>query len=650
MLGPASAPRGATSRRSFVDPRYDLRMRSPLRALSIVLAFACLPTVGGRPSSAAPPQPPDEHSPDVTKAELGAWVKALSDDALEGRESGEAGCDKASQMIAAEFTRLGLRPMGDAGTYFQEFTIPRGMKVLKETTLTVTAVDGRESTFKLAEEFVPVDVSSGGDVTADVVFAGYGIKAPELGYDDYAGLDPKGKVVIALRRAPAHEDKDSPFFAKAALEKYATFAAKADVAAALGAAALVIVNDPATSTTKEKDDLKPPGGGATGKLPVVQVAWRGAGKRLSDALDLGIPRRQSQIDAKVAPKSDALPGTKIHVRCALEADVRRVRNVAGLLVPSRPAPVTGDGAGATSTAEPKETLVVGAHYDHVGRGRFGSLAPGSEGKIHNGADDNASGTSALLEIAGALVERRQEISRRILFLSFSGEELGLLGSKRYVENPLVPLADTVAMLNLDMVGRLDERLYVGGTGTCPAWPALIEGLAKESFRSPVCMWPGGKAPSDHESFYGRGIPVLFFFTGLHGDYHRPSDDWNTLNYDGLTRVARLASLVALDVATRKDRPPFTKCDAGGFEVGPYVGIGVDPRADGPYIAHVDEKSPGKRAGAKEGDRLVAWNGAPIPDANVWNDLLSKSKPGDKFELTVERKGKRLKLAVTFGST
>jgi hypothetical protein len=338
----------------------------------------------------------------------------------------------------------------------------------------------------------------------------------------------------------------------------------------------------------------------------------------------------------------------MRVRCALEPDVRRVRNVAGLLVPSAPATLTGEGA--APPAEARETLVVGAHYDHVGRGRFGSLAGGGGGKVHNGADDNASGTSALLEIAGSLVERRAEITRRILFLSFSGEELGLLGSKRYVENPLVPLAETVAMLNLDMVGRLDERLYVGGTGTCPAWPGLVEDLAKEALRSPVCMWPGGKAPSDHTSFYERDIPVLFFFTGLHGDYHRPSDDWNTLNYDGLVRVARLASRVALDVATRKERLPFTKCDAGGFEVGPYIGIGVDPRPEGLFVAHVADKSPGKKAGVKEGDLIVAWNGVAIPDANTWNDLLSKSKPGDKLELTVERKGKRSKLNLKFGST
>ncbi|MFO0934042.1 MAG: M28 family peptidase [Planctomycetota bacterium] len=629
-----------------------MALRPPPRAVaSAVAALALLAVVlAGAPASATPP-PPAEHDPEITKAELSAWVKALADDAMEGRESGEPGCDAASEWLAAEFGRLGLRPAGDGGTFFQQFTIPRGVKVLPATTLTVTGKGGKPVAFRLAEEFAPADVSGPGDVTADAVFAGYGIRAPEHGYDDYADLDAKGRVVVVLRRAPAWEDKKSPFATPQALEKFASFQAKADAAAAAGAVALVIVNDPASSTTKEKDDLKPAGGGQAGKLPVVQVVWKGAGARLSDALGLPLAKRQAQLDGKLMPKSEALDGVTVRVHCALEPEVRKVRNVAALLVPERT--VTADAAGAAGPAagEPKETVVVGAHYDHVGRGRFGSLAgAAADGKIHNGADDNASGTAAMLEVAGWLTARRAELSRRVLFLGFSGEELGLLGSKKYVEAPLVPLADTVAMLNLDMVGRLDERLYVGGTGTSPLWPDALERLNKAGPRLTLKLWPGGKAPSDHESFYGKDVPVLFFFTGLHGDYHRPSDDWNTLNYDGHAKVARLAAAVALEVATCPTRPAFTKCDAGGFEVGPWLGLSVDPKPDGLVVSHVDDKSPAKKAGVKEGDRLLEWSGAPLKDANAFNEFLSKSKPGDKLELTIERKGKKQKLTVTMGST
>lgn len=618
-----------------------MRRRALLAAVLCVLGA---PARAEPPAPKAGPPPPTEHDPAVTPAELSAWVRALADDALEGRESGEPGCDVAARWVADEWARLGLRPAGDGGGWFQEFTIPRGMKVLPETTLTVTGADGKTLALRLATEFAPSDVSGPGDVTAEAVFAGYGIRAPDLGYDDYADLDVKGKVAVVLRHAPAWEDRKSPFATPAALASHGSFQGKADAAAAAGAAALVIVNDPASSTTKEKDDLKPPGGGAAGKLPVVQVVWRGVGPRLSDALGLALGRRQAQLDGKLMPRSEPLPGVTVRVRCALEPEVRRVRNVAALLVPAR----TTTGGPAT---EPAETVVVGAHYDHVGRGRFGSLAGAAAGgKIHNGADDNASGTAALLEVAGALAARRGELVRRVLFLGFSGEELGLLGSKKYVEAPLVPLADTVAMLNLDMVGRLDERCYVGGTGTSPAWPELLERANAAGPRLPLRMWPGGKAPSDHESFYGKDVPVLFFFTGLHGDYHRPSDDWATLDYDGHARVARLAAAVALDLATRPERPRFTKCDAGGFEVGPWLGLSVDPRDDGLLVAHVDPASPARKAGIREGDVLRAWGDVPLRDANTFNDVLSKSKPGDKVELSLERKGRKVRCTVTLGST
>jgi hypothetical protein len=286
----------------------------------------------------------------------------------------------------------------------------------------------------------------------------------------------------------------------------------------------------------------------------------------------------------------------------------------------------------------------------VGLGRFGSLA-NADGKIHNGADDNASGTASLLEVAGWLCARRATLRRPVVFLSFTAEELGLLGSKHWVERPLVPLADTVAMVNLDMVGRAKEnRLFVGGTGTSPAWPDLLERANRETGRFRMTSWPGGKAPSDHQSFYERGVPVLFFFTGLHGDYHRPSDDWNTLDYDATARVARFAAAVVLDLATREGRPKFTPCDAGGFEAGPYVGLSVDPRPEGLFVSHVDDGSPAKRAGVKEGDRLVEWNDRPIADATAWNGFVSAAKPSSKVELVVSRKGRLVTLRLTLGGT
>ncbi len=632
--------------------------RLPVLGALALLAAAALAPAGSRDVALAGPPPAltnaKAKSPDISKAELQDLVKTLASDAFEGREAGSAGCDLAADLVAAEFQRLGLQPLGDQGTYFQKFTLPRGMKVLPTSALDATGADAGDKAvaFKVGEEFVPIDVSAAGDVTAEAVFAGYGIVAPDLGYDDYVGLDVKGKVVVVLRRAPAYQDKKSPFGIPATMQKYAPFAAKAEAAAAAGAAALVVVNDPASSAAKDKDDLANPGGGATGKIPVVHMTWR-AGKRLGSALGISLAKLQQQIDGKVVPRSEALPGTKVHVKCDLQPDVRNCKNILGLLAPPT-AETTGGPPGTAAPAPPTgpaaETVIVGAHYDHVGYGHFGSLSGQPPGKIHNGADDNASGTSAMLEVAGWFAERRTSLKRRVLFAAFSAEELGLLGSKHYVGAPVIPLSDTVAMVNLDMVGRLnDNRLFVGGTGTSPAWPEMVERLNAE-MRFLVKMWPGGKAPSDHQSFYEKDVPVIFFFTGLHGDYHRPADDWNTLNYDGQERVARMAAALAFEAANRPERLAFTKCDAGGFEVGPYLGLGVEQRADGPYVAHVDKKSPASKAGFDEGDKLLEWAGQPITDANVFNDFMSKAKSGDKVEFTVQRKGKPRKITATLGST
>ncbi len=604
---------------------------------ALLLALAALPAF----SEEGPP-------PEITRKELKANVKRFSSDKMQGREGGTDACKQAGEWIAAEFGRLGLEAIGTDGTYFQPFATPKGTKVMPGTALSATRSEsGKTTSFKLLEDFAPVDVSANGDVRGEAVFVGYGIQAPSMGYDDYAGLDVKGKVVVALRYAPRHLDRRrSPFAPNNVMMRYGTFKAKADTAHARGAAALIVINSPSTSAKKADDVLRRPGGSTTGKLPVMHMTWRAA-KKLGKAIGVPFTRRQRYIDGKIDPRSEACPGVTIHVNANLEPDQRHMRNVVGLLKPDGEVVTGADGK---ETARARETICIGAHYDHVGLGHFGSLAGGG-GKIHNGADDNASGTTALMEIAGYLASKRAALKRRVLFIAFSGEELGLLGSKHYVRTPIVPIADTVAMLNLDMVGRLTKnRLFVGGTGTSPVWPALIERLNKESGKFQLTQWPGGKAPSDHASFYEANMPVLFFFTGLHGDYHRPSDDWNTLNYQGQERVAKFAARVALELALMPQRPQFTRCDAGGFTVGPYTGLAVEQREDGVYVAHVAKKSPARKAGFKVGDKIEEWNQGRIPSTNRYNDVVSKAKPGDRVEVVVLRSGKRKKLKMKLGKT
>lgn len=615
-----------------------------MQRLAAVLALAALLALPLGADLLARPE--DEPSPEIERRELKDWLKYLADDEREGREAGTPGCYAAAERIAQEYQRLGLKPAGAGGGWFQPFTKPKGTKVLETTALSAADATGKTQSFRLAEDFAPVDISAAGEVSAAAVFAGYGIAAPDLGYDDYAGLDVKGKVVVVLRYAPRWQDKrKSPFAPQSVMVRHGTFKAKADAAAERGAAALVVINDPASHGSTSDDKLRQPGGSTTGKIPVVHMTWRAA-KKLGRRIGVPFVRRQRAIDGRFNPRSEACEGTTVHVKCDLAPDIRNMRNVAGLLEPEA-GPVT---AGQAAPAVENETFVIGAHYDHVGWGHFGSLA-NAEGKIHNGADDNASGTTALLEIAGFLVDRRAVLKRRVLFVAFSGEELGLLGSKHYVREPLVPIADTVAMLNLDMVGRLEKnRLFVGGTGTSPVWPGMLERLNRSEGRFELTLWPGGKAPSDHASFYEANLPVLFFFTGLHSDYHRPSDDWNTIEYAGLERVTRFAASVALELSALEERPQFTRCDAGGFTVGPYVGIAVEQRDDGVYVAHVDKKSPARKAGFRVDDRIAEWNKVPVPSTTRYNDIVSKAKAGDRVEVIVIRSGKRRRLKLKMGRT
>ena len=304
-----------------------------------------------------------------------------------------------------------------------------------------------------------------------------------------------------------------------------------------------------------------------------------------------------------------------------------------------------------------ETVIVGAHYDHLGLGGFGALDPDSAGRVHNGADDNASGTAALFAIAARL--QAAPPARTVVFIAFSGEELGLLGSDYYVKHPLYPLTATEVMINLDMVGRLkNDKLIVYGTGTATEIPALLDSLnwyAKFDLRPQ----PEGYGPSDQTSFYAAKIPVLHFFTDLHGDYHRSSDDWDKINAQGLVRVADFAAAVATALGNRPTRltfvdvpPPAPKAGAaatGGY--GAYLGTIPDMASGetgGVRITGVSKGSPAELGGMKGGDMITKIGDYDVPDLAGMTDALRNYKPGDKVVVIVIRDGKEMGLDVTLG--
>ncbi|MBI1851883.1 MAG: M28 family peptidase [Planctomycetes bacterium] len=328
-----------------------------------------------------------------------------------------------------------------------------------------------------------------------------------------------------------------------------------------------------------------------------------------------------------------------------------VKNVAGILP-------------GTDPDLKREIVVIGGHYDHVGRGNFGSLGgPAARGQIHNGADDNASGTSAVLELAEAF--SMQPARRSILFLLFTGEEMGLVGSKYYCEHPLLPLDDTVAMLNMDMVGRSkDGYLFIGGVGTSPAWKPLIDQYTADTAFH-LEMKDGGRAPSDNSSFYSKNVPVLFFFTNVHEDYHRPSDHWDKINFAGEREIARLVFEIADAVGNSSARPKFT--ESGGYALPdsmlrgnmtggpppstPFLGITFASEAaagEGVPVRSVVEESGAAKAGVKEGDRIVAVDGIPVADSAALLEKIRTHKIGDSVKLEVRRGDETLMLEAVLG--
>ena len=549
-------------------------------------------------------------------------VKVLSAPETEGRGSGTPGAERAARHIAAEFQAAGLRPGGDRGTYLQAFSVPTGIRLGRANALELLAPAPRA--FILGHDFTPLAVSADGLEEGDLVFAGYGITAPGLGWDDYAGVDVRGKIVLVLGGDPRPADPASPF-RRPDLYHYGERSHKVINAREHGARAILLVTHPAAPS-----EALPALRGLTQSWAIAaafvtravgEVLLGPSGRQLAEAADA--------IDRAFQPRSFPLPG----VRARLEVGLVRERGTAANVVGVLP---------GTDPRLAREAIVIGAHYDHLGHGGEGSLAPDQIGAVHPGADDNASGTAAVLGLARAFAAAGGA-SRTLVFAAFAGEEMGLLGSTHYVRRPAHPLESTILMVNLDMVGRLREgKLYVagvdGGTGlralvTTAAAPGLTPELRGDPF-----------APSDHTAFYTAGRPALFFFTGAHADYHRPSDTWDKLNAPGLEAVTAFAARVVAAAAREPQPPAYVKIQtppspvrAGGY--GPFFGVIPEfgeTGGAGVKISGVRPGSPAEKAGVRAGDVLVVFAGVSVKTLEDFTFALRGRRPGERVEFTVRR--------------
>ncbi|HWN84547.1 MAG TPA: M20/M25/M40 family metallo-hydrolase [Vicinamibacterales bacterium] len=486
---------------------------------------------------------------DIQPAALLEHIKFLSSDELQGRGDGSPELERAAEYVAAQFRGAGLRPGGEGGTWFQGFELVAGLTIGERNELSF-GFGGRTARFTLGTSYYPLAAPSSDSDTSPsatleglpLVFAGYGLVVPSIGYDDYRRVDVDGKAVVIFSHEPQERLSGSPMNgARPVMES--TLAAKEGAARSRGAKALIVIGDPThlidqadyTLFSKDPDAEERP-------IPVLRVRRREV-QPLVDHYQLDSLARL--IDADLVPRSMALNGATITYVEHLTKNRRTVRNVVGVLPGSDP-------------RLEKEAVVVGAHYDHVGRGGHLSMSPERTGEVHNGADDNASGTSAVIEIARHAAAHRERFPRTLVFVAFAGEERGLLGSAHYVEAPAVPAADTIAMLNLDMVGRARGNVDVSGLEYAPSIEEDLKGAAQGRRGLSIKREGPGAGRSDDSSFQARRIPAINFFTGFHGDYHRPGDDWEKIDAEGTSQIAMLAFELAARLAARPARPEFVQ--------------------------------------------------------------------------------------------
>ncbi|MFO1065163.1 MAG: M28 family peptidase [Pirellulales bacterium] len=631
-------------------------------------------------------------SANATNEAIAAYISSdltyLSSDELAGRGVGSEGITKAGEFIATRFADLGLKTDAFDGTPFQNFSIPGQFKIgaAEKNFLTASSEKlGGQWKLEIGQDFNSMTLGSNGAFSGEVAFAGYGISAEDLQYDDFAGWDAKGKVVIVIRKEPQQSDANSRFNGTQNTP-YAFFGTKVLNAALHNAAALILVNDAGTvaaakalvereleaaekevselqkqseansndaqiaaklkGAVAQRDSLKlkldagkfdtlltvNEGGSVAGnnRVPTVFASRAAVDKLLQAGLSKSLEQLEKEIDSTGKPQSAMLSGVSIQGETETVRSKTPVRNVIGVL------------PGSGSLAE--EFVVVGAHYDHVGMGGMGSLAPGTIA-VHNGADDNGSGTTTMMEIARQCASRKSENRRTLIFMAFSAEESGLLGSVHYVNNPRWPLEKTVAMVNLDMVGRLfNNELTVYGTGTAKSFDAQIDRLGS-AHRFKVVKVPQGRGASDHQSFYDKDIPVFHFFTGLHNEYHRPSDDFPLINVEGMVRISRLASELVGELAEASEKPELVKIQGSAAPRTQAAArptralLGVRLPADQNALSTIEAVTTGgvaDKAGIKSGDQVVSINETKVASAGELRSALAKLKTDSKVKVVLKR--------------
>jgi aminopeptidase YwaD len=667
-------------------------------------------------------QPGGARDDAATPERLRAHISYLASDKLEGRRTGTQGAEMAAAYIAAEFARDGLVP-GFAyqserhrntsaldHKYLQPFPFVAGVELGKGNQMLFTpganiasgsaageahasALEKNAASLDLrpGEDWMPLGFSPSASVSnVPVTFVGYGITANDLKYDDYAGADAAGRLAIAFAGTP---DGDNPHgeFAHYEDVRWKTIAARDH-----GAKALVIIAREENFRDDRLSRLSYDNSSGDAGLPVVAISRQAAQRMLNagglaplEELEKALHERRSQslpatggaVASSLVQKSMSAPLRQVAL--SIKTDIVRLERPSANVI------------GILEGTDPKlkaEAIIIGAHYDHLGHGGEGSLAPRA-GEVHHGADDNASGVAGVLELARMFSKKGARLGsgasarprRTLIFIAFSGEEEGLLGSNFYVNHPVWPLAQTVAMINMDMIGRMKEQnLIVGGVGTAQEWrswvnednhrsavsdkssgnyaapvpdskavarvvPGTTEMLSSDVFK--LTLNEDGYGPSDHSSFYAKQVPVLFFWTGTHADYHKPSDTADKINYEDEAHILRFVAAILHSIDASDRRPTYTvaKSESAGRSTGFRVYLGTIPNyaetGEGLKLDGVRDDSPAAAAGLKAGDLVVRLAGRDIRNVYDYTYALGEMKAGQEYEVEVVRGTEHLKLKI-----
>ena len=576
----------------------------PVTLLLTIIAYSCSITV----------------TRDISEGELQDHIKYLSSDSLKGRQTGTPGDSLAALYIKNQLASAGLVPISGDG--FQRYEVTDKVIAGKKNFL---SVNGEK--FVASNDFMPFPFSGNSELEADIVFAGYGfsINNDSLKWNDYDDTDVKGKWVLILRGDPEPEKSVSGFI------PFNSDRDKALLAKDMGASGVLMVSGPLTDANDTFESLSSEGYSV--EIPVLRIK-RGVADKILNKTKRNVAELERTINS-TRKTGGFVTGAKVYAGSEIIKIKSTTRNVV-MVLPGE------------DEALKNEYVIIGGHFDHLGMGGSSSRARDTVA-VHHGADDNASGTGAMIELAEKFALTKGSHKRSMIFAAFSGEESGLLGSKYFTENPPVDLTKVNAMINLDMIGRLNDSssLQIGGAGTAEGLKRIVRSLSDTTSIN-LAFSDEGYGPSDHSSFYGKNIPVLFYSTGAHLDYHTPSDTWDKINYPGMVMISDLIYRVAADFANNTDRLKFT-------EAGPKVEMNRMMRRKGVTLGimpdfagnvqnglRADFVTPGKPAaagGMKNGDIITSIEGKKVNNIQDYMYRMGQLKHGQTISVEVLRKGK-----------